>query len=97
MKKRTVRQVGYLQKLNRDARSAKQQNTSNKYLRKTMYRLLRHEKIFTYQNESADGEGIINGAAMTKEEGHGGRIKFTSLTLKFADWLYFLNKPQLIP
>ena len=36
-----------------------------------MYRLLHHEKIFTYQNESADGEGIINGAAMTKEGGEG--------------------------
>jgi hypothetical protein len=46
---------------------------------------------------TAEGKGTINGTAMTIQKGHGGKIKFTSLTLKFADWLYFLNKPQLIP
>jgi len=54
-------------------------------------------KFFTFLNETTEGEGIINGAAITIEKGHGGRIKFTSFTLKFADWLYFLNKPPPPP
>ena len=53
--------------------------------------------MFTYQNETAEGEGIINGAAMTIEKRRGGRIKFTSLTLKFADWFYFFKQAPANP
>jgi hypothetical protein len=54
--------------------------------------------IFTYLKETAEGEGLINGTAMTIEKARWcGRIKFTPLTLKFADWLYFFNKPSANP
>lgn len=48
-------------------------------------------KMFTYQSETAEGEGIINGSSDDDREGAWGRIKFTSLILKFADWFYFFK------
>jgi hypothetical protein len=36
-------------------------------------------KIFTYQNETTEGEGTINGAAMTIEKGRGGESNLLRL------------------